>query len=87
MKKSELRRMIQEEVSKLRESNGGWSNQESRGAFSWISSDQSSYKKAMKMSSGKDLAKVFGKIVKTEDDIDPKKVNWDEVYDAIQDEG
>ena len=110
IKKSELKRLIKEEIQKLNEatkhprgplrksgSSDGWSNRETRSAFSMISAEESSYKKAMKMKNGKELKKFFSKIVAADamldsswhaaDDINLKKINWDEVYDAIQDEG
>lgn len=67
----------------------GWTNWDTWDAFNWLSSDEYLYRQthggdADDMRTVFNSAKASGFIT---DDIDPNAVDWQEIADAINDEG
>lgn len=87
MKKSELKKLIKEEIRRLKEDYNGWSNWDTWNAYNWICVDENTYKIFKKAQDGKDAEKIFkSKYGKNKDQINYHKVDWEEVYDAIEED-
>lgn len=66
----------------------GWTNWHTWNSYNWISSDEHSYSRArMLVKATIDLDSFRSNILESglinHDDIDPNKVNWDELWEAL----
>lgn len=68
----------------LNEEYNGWTNWDTWNANNWLTNDEGAYGQAMKTKSELTLKKFFiERFGKGHDDINIKKVNWDEIWDGL----
>lgn len=84
MNKKNFDLFVKEEVKMLIEDYNGWSNWDTWNAHKWISDDEIVSKKAQKTKKPADLLKLFINLFgKNWDNINLKKVDWNELFDVV----
>jgi len=64
----------------------GWSNWDTWNSYNWLSEEPGIYRSAASCHSGSDMKYHLSDYINNVgDDIDVEAVNWDELYEAFQD--
>ena len=70
----------------MSEGYNGWSNWDTWNSYNWLTEEPGIYRSANSCYSGEDMKyKLSDYIKNTGDDIDVEAVDWDELYEAFQD--
>jgi hypothetical protein len=63
----------------------GWTNWDTWNAYNWLTEDEGIYKSAARTTGPMELRELFGEYISGQDGIDLDEVNWDEVYEGLND--